>query len=218
MPHCIILHPDNNFRLSTPRVFVPMASPDQVKQYLAYWFQLGKRVLLHGGREVISPQPIITGDRYSPEFEACWQRVTDSTSGDCYLEGTHQTIGELLSSAWEIQPCARCEMPVPMPDLGVMGLGCPCEDLPFWPDLETPKPRSPVSSAHQLGQIRDRLVQSTRPERSPGSQTAEASNGRQRHEEQKLAEGHHHDDAASMQAMRNRLRAFHTPSQEDQPS
>ncbi|MBE9178351.1 hypothetical protein IQ268_07085 [Oculatella sp. LEGE 06141] len=136
-----------------------MASEAQVRQYLAYWFQLGKKVVIHDGRETLLPQPVIQGDRYSAEFESCWQRVTASNSGTCYLEGTNQTIDELLSSRWDVSSCARCAMPVPQLNLGTPSLECPCTDLPGWPDTELPQPRSPVDSTDRLNQIRDRLLQ-----------------------------------------------------------
>ena len=135
-----------------------MAASEQVRRYLAYWFQLGKKIMIRGGKEALLPQPVIQGDRYSESFEACWQRVTSAEAGDCYLEGTSQTVAELLSSVWEISPCARCTMPVPVPNLGVRSLDCPCSDLPFWPDSSTPMPRSPVNNQAQLAQIRDRLL------------------------------------------------------------
>jgi hypothetical protein len=134
-----------------------MASENQVRDYLAYWFQLGKRVLIQGGQDSLLPSPVIRGDRYSPEFEACWQTAIASESGDCYLEGTSQTIAELLSPGWEIDPCCRCSMPVPMQLLGVSSLECPCSDLAGWPNTEVPQPRSPVSSQSSLLHIRDRL-------------------------------------------------------------
>ena len=135
-----------------------MASEQQVRQYLAYWFQLGKPVLLQGGQEALLPRPVIQGDRYSDEFEACWQRLR-SLDGDCHLEGTTYTIGELLSPAWEIDPCSRCAMPVPIKSVGVASLDCPCIDLPGWPNTDLPQPRSPVSSQSRLLTIRDRLSQ-----------------------------------------------------------
>jgi len=134
-----------------------MASEQQVRQYLAYWFQLGKRVLLHGGKEACLPRPVIQGDRYSPEFEACWQRVCAPEAGDCYLELTNQTIAALLTPAWDISPCSRCSMPVPVQVVGVPSLECTCSDLPNWPNTEIPQPRSPISSEAKLLQIRDRL-------------------------------------------------------------
>lgn len=146
-----------------------MASSAQVKQYLAYWFQLGKKIQVNGGKEALLPQPVIQGDRYSDEFENCWQRVTAADAGDCYLEGTSQTVAELLSPAWEVNPCARCEMPVPVPNLGVKSLECPCNDLPSWPDTSIPQPRSPVSSQAQLSQIRDRLMNLGQDNRSQAS-------------------------------------------------
>jgi hypothetical protein len=135
-----------------------MASEQQVKQYLAYWFQLGKGVVIRGGEDTLLPQPVIQGNRYSQEFENCWQTVLSPASGDCHLEGTNQTIAELLTPAWEIDPCGRCSMPVPVKSIGVLSsLECPCIDLDDWPNTEVPQPRSPVDSQNLLSQIRDRL-------------------------------------------------------------
>jgi hypothetical protein len=136
-----------------------MASEHQVKQYLAYWFQLGKRVLVRGGQTGLLPQPVIRGDRYSPEFEDCWRKLRSADAGDCYLEGTSQTIAELLSPAWELNPCSRCSMPVPVKSLGIANLECPCVDVPNWPNTEIPQPRAPINSQTSLGEIRDRLRQ-----------------------------------------------------------
>lgn len=135
-----------------------MAAPEQVKQYLAYWFQLGKRLVLDQGKTVL-PQPVLAAGRYSPEFEACWQQVLNSGGKNTYLEGTTYSIADLLSGQWEITDCARCGMPVPLIDLGVQSAACPCFDLPTWPNTDIPRPRSPVDSHGRLGQIRDRLVQ-----------------------------------------------------------
>lgn len=134
-----------------------MASEQQVKQYLAYWFQLGKKIMLRNGKETILPKSIIEGNRYSSEFEVCWQKVISPESGDCYLEGTIQSIQELLTPAWEINPCARCKMPVPVVSLGIQPLPCPCNDLPQWPNKELPTPRSPVDNISYLNRIREHL-------------------------------------------------------------
>lgn len=134
-----------------------MASEQDVRQYLAYWFQLGKRLVIRGGESFCLPRPVIQGDRYSQEFESCWQQVRSGNAGDCYLEGTSQTIAELLSPAWEVNPCSRCEMPVPVKGQGVATLECPCIDLPGWPNMELPQPRAPISSQVVIGQVRDRL-------------------------------------------------------------
>ncbi|CBN57131.1 MULTISPECIES: hypothetical protein [Kamptonema] len=134
-----------------------MASQNQVRKYLAYWFQLGKKVLIHNGSETLLPKSVIAGDRYSKEFEDCWQKIISSEAGDCYLEGTRETIAELLTPAWEIDPCARCAMPIPLRHQGMPPDCCPCFDLPSWPDNEIPKPRSPVSNQAQLSDIRNRL-------------------------------------------------------------
>jgi len=69
-----------------------MASKHEVKQYLAYWFQLGKKVMTNNGSASLLPQPVIEGDRYSDEFETTWQQIISQDSGDCYLEGTQETI------------------------------------------------------------------------------------------------------------------------------
>jgi hypothetical protein len=134
-----------------------MASQEEVKRYLAYWFQLGKKVLLHNGKEFIQPTSVLEGDRYSQEFESCWQRILASNLSDCYLEGTIQSIQQLLTPAWEITPCARCDMPVPILDLGVVSPTCPCNDIPSWPNLELPPPRSPINSSAYLSKIQQRL-------------------------------------------------------------
>jgi hypothetical protein len=135
-----------------------MASFDQVKRYLAYWFQLGKPLVLNNGQETLLPRPVLQNNRYSPEFEACWNRLLELHGNNCYLEGTSQSISELMSSQWEIEPCARCAMPVPMFSLGTQSLECPCNDLQTWPNNELPQPRSPIDSHAQLNQIRDRLL------------------------------------------------------------
>ena len=134
-----------------------MASQQQVKQYLAYWFQLGKKVLIRGGQVALLPQPVISGDRYSEQFEAVWQQILSPDSGYCYLEGTNETIAQLLTPAWELNPCARCSMPVPMRSAGMPPEVCPCNDLSDWPNTSVPLPRSPVDSQTHLRDIRDRL-------------------------------------------------------------
>jgi hypothetical protein len=133
-----------------------MASPDQVKQYFAYWFQLGKGVRFQNGRSPLLPKTVIHGNQYSPEFEGVWQQILAKPE-DCYLDGTQETTAELLTPAWEINPCSRCAMPMPLKSVGVASLECPCVDVPGWPNTEIPQPRSPVDSQTQLTKIRDRL-------------------------------------------------------------
>jgi len=135
-----------------------MASRSQIKKYIAYWFQLGKKVLIRNGQEAIIPQVVLSGDRYSQEFEECWQQILSSEWGDCYLEGTNETIQELLSSEWDISPCARCLMPIPSSVKGMPPECCPCFDLPNWPDTEIPLPRSPICSKSHLLSICERLL------------------------------------------------------------
>ncbi len=135
-----------------------MASQQEVKQYLAYWFQLGKKVAIGNGKASLLPQEVIKGDRYSEEFEECWQQIISQKAGDCYLEGTQETIAELLSPAWEVNLCARCTMPVPVRNVGMPPDLCPCNDLSNWPNTELPPPRSPVNTQDQFRVIRDRLL------------------------------------------------------------
>ena len=72
-----------------------MASEKNIKRYLAYWFQLGKRVIFSKKGDALLPEPIFEGVHYSRAFEECWQRVL-SSQADSYLEGTEQTIQHLF--------------------------------------------------------------------------------------------------------------------------
>ncbi len=137
-----------------------MASKQDVKRYLAYWFQLGKKVVVNNGAATLQPQVVLDNDRYSDEFEDCWQQIIFWGTGNCYLEGTCETVAHLLTPTWEINSCARCDMPVPMP-IGAVAVPalCPCNDVPGWPNTELPLPRSPVNTIEQLKLIRDRLQQ-----------------------------------------------------------
>lgn len=138
-----------------------MASSQQVRAYLAYWFQLGKPVVFQRSQSRCLPNPIFYHDNYSAEFEDCWQDIQAIGGQDCYLEGTDQTLAELLSAQWEINDCARCVMPVPMA-IGPLAASqtCPCQDLPSWPNTDAPSPRAGVNTDKQLGRIRDRLESS----------------------------------------------------------
>ncbi|MEO1430017.1 MAG: hypothetical protein AAFS12_03120 [Cyanobacteria bacterium J06632_19] len=135
-----------------------MASKTEVKKYLAYWFQLGKKVFINNGVASLQPRNVIDGENYSEDFEECWQKIISPTSGECYLEGTQQTVAELLSSEWDMTSCSRCEMPVPLKNLGMPAISCPCNDVLNWPNTELPAPREPVKSQSQLNKIRDRLL------------------------------------------------------------
>lgn len=134
-----------------------MASQQQVREYLAYWFQVGKRIILREGIVPFLPSPVIQGDRYSQAFEDCWRYILAVGGKDCYLEGTDQTIEELLSPVWELEGCARCEMPTPLATSGMPAKVCPCNDLPLWPNYDLPGPRSPICSFSHLTEIRKRL-------------------------------------------------------------
>ncbi|MCC0175605.1 hypothetical protein I4641_01240 [Waterburya agarophytonicola K14] len=133
-----------------------MASATQVRTYLAHWFQLGKKLVWHN-QESLLPQPVIQSDRFSPQFEACWQKIMSVEGKNCYLEGSRETIAELLSSEWDIDGCARCNMPIAIVESGIESLDCLCRDLDNWPNNELPTPRSPINNQTQLNKIRARL-------------------------------------------------------------
>ena len=135
-----------------------MASQENVKRYLACWFQLGKKLILDRGQEVTFTGSVVNGDRYSPEFEACWQEIMAHEGKNYYVEGTEHTLDVLLSPAWEIFSCSRCNMPVPKRELGVQDPSCPCVDLPSWPNLELPIPRAPIANKPHMQSIKSRLL------------------------------------------------------------
>ncbi len=135
-----------------------MASKTEVKKYLAYWFQLGKKVFINNGAASLQPRIVIDGESYSDDFEQCWQKVLSPESGECYLEGTQQTVDQLLSPEWDMIPCSRCDMPVPLKNVGMPPLLCPCNDVSTWPNTELPTPREPVKSQAQLSKILDNLL------------------------------------------------------------
>ena len=134
-----------------------MASEYQVKQYLAYWFLLGKKIVIKNGTNTFLPQPVFRGERFSQEFEECWGLIVAPDAGDCYLDGTKETISQLLSPAWELILCARCQLPIPLPIRGLPPEACPCFDLLSWPNSDLPPPRVPVNNQAQLRNISERL-------------------------------------------------------------
>lgn len=134
-----------------------MASRIEVKHYLAHWFQLGKQVVSDDGQVSYSPQSVIQGDHFSPEFEQCWTEIMKTEGDTYYLKGTDQTIAQLLSPVWDIVDCARCEMPVPAAQKEITPYPCPCSDIPNWPNEEIPRPRLPVNSQQRLEALADRL-------------------------------------------------------------
>lgn len=140
-----------------------MASTEDVKRYLAYWFQLGKKVVIDNGAATLQPRQVIKENRYSEEFEDCWKKIISPESGECYLEGTHETIAELLTPAWDVSPCARCNMPVPARNVGMPPQMCPCFDLADWPNTELPPPRCPVNTQEKLMSFRNRLLSLSSP-------------------------------------------------------
>lgn len=138
-----------------------LTPPDPIKAYLAHWFQLGKKLYIKSGQTQLCPNPILVPGGYSPEFEACWAYINSGLAGDCYLEGTEETIAQLQQQSWDITRCARCEMPVALPQNGLPPTICPCAGLENWPNLDLPSPRIPANNQTELRNIQIRL---TKPE------------------------------------------------------
>jgi len=144
-----------------------MATQEQVREFLAHWFQLGKPVVLAEDRGTRLPSPIFYKGRYSQSFEDCWHQIMVTSGQGCYLEGMTQSIATMLTSAWEIAACARCEMPVTLPILGLNTCPCPCHDLHTWPNTEVPMPRPGVNEEQHLSDIQERLEQASAAELPP---------------------------------------------------
>ncbi|WP_267383551.1 hypothetical protein [Cyanobacterium sp. uoEpiScrs1] len=135
-----------------------MASKAQVKHYLAYWFQLGKQVVLPNRQQKLCPSQIFRGNTYSYEFESYWQYIF-TASNDCYLEGAEQSIQQLLSPEWKVVECTKCRMPCPIAISENASPICLCLDLPGWPNTKLPSPRSAVDNQTHLARIQQRLAQ-----------------------------------------------------------
>ncbi len=137
--------------------YTQLTNQDPVKAYLAHWFQLGKKLLFKSGQPGICPGSVLVPGGYSSEFEALWQRIISGQAGDCYLDGTHETIAQLRQHHWEIIHCARCEMPIALPQNGLSPFNCPCAGLENWPNLDLPCPRCPADTQAQLSELQSRL-------------------------------------------------------------
>jgi hypothetical protein len=137
-----------------------MASPARVKQYIASWLQLGRKIYIEDSKDAIalSPKKIVEGDRYSQEFESVWQQIAGLDSHKAYLEGTNETIAQLIAHSWEIVPCSVCNMLVATPQVGTKESACPCHDIPDWPNNNVPIPNGAIDSQSALQQICDRLT------------------------------------------------------------
>jgi hypothetical protein len=147
-----------NLRFSPATKDGQMASQELVKHYLAYWFQIGKPVIIRDGQLILKPNPVLYGNRFSQQFETCWAEIMATEGRGCYLEGTHETIADLLSERWEICNCARCTVPVPQPMIVLEPLTCPCNNLVTWPNNEVPLPHLPIDNNRHLTALQQRLV------------------------------------------------------------
>lgn len=143
-----------------------LTTPDPIKAYLAHWFQLGKKLYIKSGQAQLCPSPVLIPGGYSQEFEACWAYINSGQAGDCYLEGTQETIAQLQQQQWEIIRCARCAMPVALPQNGLPPSSCPCAGLENWPNLELPSPHSPTNNQTELRNLQLRLEDAAPPDHS----------------------------------------------------
>ncbi len=135
-----------------------MAARSDVKQYLAYWLQLGKKIFIKGQPQAVGLDRVINHEQYDEVFEQLWLNVSGKQANLAYLEGTDETIQDLLSTEWQIVDCPRCELRLPCLDLGPRQFNsCPCEGLNNWPNYDTLQPRSPVITKTHLSSICDRL-------------------------------------------------------------
>ncbi|NKB18516.1 MAG: hypothetical protein HC770_11595 [Pseudanabaena sp. CRU_2_10] len=120
---------------------------------------MGKKVFIQSQNKLVGVKCVVRGESYTNEFEQLWAEISDPRSGDVYLDGTDESIQELLSPKWEVVSCARCEMPIPI------GMGpqaaqiCPCNNFGCYPNLEAIAPREPVITAKHLSSIMSRLKQ-----------------------------------------------------------
>lgn len=134
-----------------------MASQKDVQHYLAYWFQLGKSVHISNGRITQRPSPVLEGNQFSRAFQDCWQSIMAVDGRDCYLDGTQETIEQLLSPQWEITDCARCSIPTAMQTVMPVAQLCPCGDIDTWPNNELPAPHMPINNAKHFKKLKIRL-------------------------------------------------------------
>lgn len=136
-----------------------MASSEQVKQYIASWLQLGRSILVedNGDTRGISAAKVIEGDRYTQDFEEIWQLISTSKSDRSYLQGTNETVAQLLAPSWEIVHCSLCNMLIALPQVGAKAAPCPCHDLSGWPDNNLPIPTGAHDSQFSLQKICQRL-------------------------------------------------------------
>ncbi|MEO0350959.1 MAG: hypothetical protein AAF282_13025 [Cyanobacteria bacterium P01_A01_bin.15] len=134
-----------------------MASSQEVQNYLAYWFQLGKSVYIGNSGLTQRPEPVLEGHQLSRAFQDCWRSIMAVGGRDCYLAGTDETIEQLLSPQWEITDCARCSIPVAISAVMPVAQLCTCGDIDHWPNDELPPPHLPINDKTHLTRLKSRL-------------------------------------------------------------
>lgn len=134
-----------------------MASSEQLRQYLARWFQLGKQVVVEPSGSLHRPESVTSAGQYSPAFEACWTALLEAGLQHCYLENTNQSLAALACNDWEITNCSRCSMPVAQSIGGISAVDCPCSDQDNWPNLDLPTPQAPQNWTQHIQALAERL-------------------------------------------------------------
>lgn len=138
-----------------------MASQQDVQHYLAYWFQLGKPIHISNGRLTQRPVPVLEGNQFSRAFRDCWKLIMAVGGRDCYLDGTQETVEQLLSPKWEIADCARCSIPTAMSAVMPVAQLCACGDIDNWPNDELPAPHMPINNKNHFNRLTTRLSEHT---------------------------------------------------------
>ncbi len=133
-----------------------MASESQVKEYLACWLQVGKRILHDSGNREFHDPRIVNKRGYTSEFESWWDEFRENAH-HWHLEGCNNALDVLFTPQWDIVDCALCVMPVPKLVAGVNDPNCTCSDLELWPNLEIPKPHTPNDMQDKLTKLRKKL-------------------------------------------------------------
>lgn len=135
-----------------------MASKTEVKEYLAYWMQLGRKLVV--ADRLVSLDQVVAGDHYTTRFEEIWQE-SQAQAEFTSLEGSEVSLKQLFAPTYELLDCPRCHLPLPSPDLGPRpAQSCPCDHLKLLPNLDTVPPRLPIDTGAKLRSIYQRLPKS----------------------------------------------------------
>lgn len=136
-----------------------MATEEEVKSYLAYWFQVGKNVEIGTNREKKNVNKIfsLSSNEYSQEFNSLWEKIVEEADTS-FLEDTSFSIKKLLSSEIEIVACSVCNAIVAS-GIFFTNNSCICSNIPLWPNLDIPQPKKLLDSNCALLKIVQKLME-----------------------------------------------------------